>query len=205
MDRAFANRSLQRSHSCVADQRGAVFLEFLIVFLPVLTFFLCIVQLGLLYSYRLVTEHAAMNAARSAAVVVGDDKRKYGNEAPHQVRAGGARYATIRRAALLSLAPLIQDGTVQSLSVVFPPPDQPGGNQARSIRYNPMQQSTVQKVRVRVEIEASCRIGLANLIACGSWLDRLLGRNSNPLQRYPTRRIKAEAIFPYQGASYDYK
>src|SRR5688500_719862 len=56
----------------IRDRRGAVFVEFLIAFLPVQVFFLCLIQLAILYSVRLVTEHAAINGARAAAVVIGD-------------------------------------------------------------------------------------------------------------------------------------
>ena len=49
------------------DVRGAVYVEFLIAFLPVYTMFLCLIQLGLLFTVRLVVDHAAENAARAAA------------------------------------------------------------------------------------------------------------------------------------------
>jgi hypothetical protein len=91
-----------------------VFVEFLIAFLPVFTFCLCLVQLGLLFTVRLVTEHAAVNAARAAAVAIGDEPQRYGNEPINQVRAGGKRYAAIRDSALISLSPLILDGTCRA-------------------------------------------------------------------------------------------
>src|ERR1041384_1379951 len=68
------------------DRRGAVFVEFLIAFLPVQVFFLCVMQSAILYSVRLVTEHAALNAARAAAVVIGDDPAQYGREPLHTLR-----------------------------------------------------------------------------------------------------------------------
>ena len=64
---------------------GAVFVEFLIAFLPVYVFFLCLVQLAILFAVSLVTEHAATSAARAAAVVIGDDASRYGQERPHQL------------------------------------------------------------------------------------------------------------------------
>ena len=109
------------------DQRGVVFVEFLIAFLPVYTFFLCLIQLGLLFSVRLITEHAAVNAARAAAVVIGDDPRRYNGERVNRlVVEGSARYDAVRNAALLSMAPLILNGFVHSVSVVFPPEENPG-------------------------------------------------------------------------------
>src|SRR5262245_43112129 len=59
------------------DARGAVMVEFLIAFLPVFSLFLCLLQLGLLFAVRLVVEHAATNAARAAAVIIGDDPKNY--------------------------------------------------------------------------------------------------------------------------------
>jgi len=46
------------------NTRGAVYVEFLIAFLPVYVFFLCLIQLALIFSVRLVTEHAAVHGAR---------------------------------------------------------------------------------------------------------------------------------------------
>jgi hypothetical protein len=181
---------------------GAVFVEFLIAFLPVLTMFLCMLQLALLFAVRLVVEHAAVNAARTAAVVIGDDAQSYkGSIEPQNEVApsGGARYEAIRRAAMLSLAPFIVDGTVRNVVIEFPAPNDPAGKAQSAPRYAPMDHGEVQKVRVRVRAEAICKIGLANRIACGGGLLANLG-----LLR-PSHWVQAEAIFPYQGASYTYQ
>lgn len=173
--------------------------EFLIAFLPVFTFFLLLLQLGLLYSVRLVAEHAAVNAARAAAVVIGDHPKRYSNEPVNQLQIGGARYTAIYDAVLLSVAPLIVDGTIDDLNVVFPAPDKPGGA-ARSgtLSYAPMDKTSVSKVRVRVELSANCKIGLANRVLCStSVIGAILGV-------HPTKRVRAEAIYPYQGARYEY-
>jgi hypothetical protein len=185
---------------CDARRRGtegAVFVEFLIAFLPVLTTFLCLCQLALLFAVKLVVEHAAVNAARTAAVVIGDDPKAYSGsvEPLHQVQKNGARYTAIERSAVLSLAPLIANGTILNVNVMFPAPNDPGGKDQGSPRWSPMANSNIDKVRVRVEATALCKIGLANRIECGG-LSALLG--------YPTRTVRAEAVYPYQGASYDY-
>jgi hypothetical protein len=180
---------------------GAAFVEFLIAFLPVYVFFLCLIQLALLFSVRLVTEHAAVNAARAAAVVIGDDPARYGGEKPHVLTAGrGRRFQSIRNAALSSLAPFILNGTIQNVEVSFPREEQPGGQgRAGAIAFAPMQQHAVSKVRVQLEVEAACRIGFANRIACP-----LLGGGVKSLLGLPTIRVRAEAIYPYQGARYEY-
>jgi Flp pilus assembly protein TadG len=41
------------------DQRGAVYVELLLVFLPVFMLFLAVLQLGFVYTGRLVVQHAA--------------------------------------------------------------------------------------------------------------------------------------------------
>jgi len=181
------------------NQRGAVFVEFLIAFLPVLTFFLCLLQLSLLFVTRLVVEHAATNAARAAAVVIGDEKKRYNNEPINDMKVNGKRYEAVYNAALVTLAPLILNGSVDTLDVVFP--DKPEGpKRGGTIHYDPMNDTSVSKVRVRVEVTASCKIGLANRIMCSSGLFGF--RNFIGLR--PVKRVRAEAIFPYQGARYEY-
>jgi hypothetical protein len=193
----------RRVESLLAHAGGAVFVEFLIAFLPVYVFFLCLVQLGMLFSVRLITEHAAANAARAAAVVIGDDPRRYGGERPNQISEGrGAHYAAVRNAALLSLAPLILNGTVQGVKVLFPPEEQPGANgKSGTFRLMPMGAQNVEKVRVRVEVDTACRVGFANRIACP-----LLGSLSRLHFQLgmPTILVRAEAVYPYQGARYEY-
>lgn len=184
-----------------AQCSGAVFVEFLICFLPVYVFFLCLMQLGLLFTARLLTEHAALSAARAAAVVIGDDPRRYAGEPLHRFNADrGRRQEAVRGAALLALAPLVANGTVRAVRVLFPAQEQPGGRgRGGLLRLAPLEQQAVSKVRVRVEIDAACRVGFANRIACP-----LLGGGLRSLLGAPTLPIAAEAVFPYQGARYDY-
>ncbi|RMH36661.1 MAG: hypothetical protein D6689_22020 [Deltaproteobacteria bacterium] len=58
-------------------QRGAVYVEFLLVFPPLLLLFLCTLQLALLYVAHLGVQHAAAMATRSAIVVIPDDPVYY--------------------------------------------------------------------------------------------------------------------------------
>jgi len=55
-------------------------LEFLIAFVPVWTFFLCVVQLAFITHANLMVKHSADSAARSAVVVLPDDPSEYGGE-----------------------------------------------------------------------------------------------------------------------------
>ena len=66
--------------SLSADRRGVVFLEFLIAFVPLWVFFLCLIQLAFVSYADLVVKHSADSAARSAAVVLPDDPSEYGDE-----------------------------------------------------------------------------------------------------------------------------
>lgn len=73
-----AVRSIPRG--IVDDCRGAVFFEFLVAFVPLWVFFLCVVQLALIARAGLMVKNAADAAARSAVVVLPDDPNEYAGE-----------------------------------------------------------------------------------------------------------------------------
>jgi len=148
---------------------------------------------------RIGVEHAAVNAARTAAVVIGDDPKRYGGEPVNDLRAGGARAAAVRRSALLTLAAFIADGTLSRVEVLFPPQDSPGGDGTTDRSFNPINMNeAIDKVRVQVKVTARCKIMLANRLACRSNLFSAAGLG------LPTRDLMSEAIYPYQGARYTY-
>lgn len=60
------------------DARGAVYVEFVLVVVPVVLLFMVTVQLALIASAQLVVQHAATRAARAAIVVLEDDPGRYG-------------------------------------------------------------------------------------------------------------------------------
>ena len=62
-------------------QEGSAYVEFLVAFPIVLMFFLCLIQLSLLYVGKLSVQHAAGRAARAAVVVLPDNPSKYDGEA----------------------------------------------------------------------------------------------------------------------------
>ncbi len=64
-------RSLHR------DTAGAVYVEFLLAFIPLFFMFLGMLQMGLLYGASLVVQHSANIAARAAMVVMDDDPQYY--------------------------------------------------------------------------------------------------------------------------------
>lgn len=75
-----ATTETRMTQTLVGDCSGIVFVEFLLAFVPLWVFFLCLVQLALLARADLIVKHAADAAARSAAVVLPDDPNEYGGE-----------------------------------------------------------------------------------------------------------------------------
>jgi len=198
-DRVGCDENSDKRPGIWGDRRGAIFVEFLIAFLPVQVFFLCLVQLAILFSVRLLTEHAAVNGARAAAVVIGDDRARYNNEPENRLPERGKRREDVRDAVLLTLAPMILNGLIQSVNVIYPDPAQVDGPaRPGELRFNPMGPQSVEKVRIRVEVESACRIGFASMVVCPSLTAGLTSF------LVPTRTVRAEAIFPYQGARYVY-
>jgi hypothetical protein len=74
----------------VSDERGVVYVEFLIAVIPVWTLALSAFQLSLISAANLVVKHAADSAARSASVVLVDDPSEYAGEPTRSV-AGSPR------------------------------------------------------------------------------------------------------------------
>jgi hypothetical protein len=180
------------------DTRGAVHVEFLVAFLPVFVFFLCLVQVALLFAARLMVDHSAVNGARAAAVVLGDNPETYEGEPMNTL--GKHRRRAVRDAVILTLAPLVLDGSVDGLKVTFPTTSG-GEDQPMDAPIEPMTLRGAKMVRVQVEADVLCKIALANAIACTgfqSWVSSRLtfGRRVT---------MTSEAIFPYQGARYDYE
>jgi hypothetical protein len=88
----------------LSDQRGAIYVETLIAFLPVFAFFLGTLQLADASVAQLVVQHASTTAARAAVVVLPDDGAYYNdreNADLHKFK--GARRLDVERAADLVL------------------------------------------------------------------------------------------------------
>jgi hypothetical protein len=93
--------------------RGAVFVEQLIAYLPVMFFFLATWQLIELFAAHLILQRAASAAARAAVVVLPDDPAFYAGTPPDTF--GGERATDIKLAAamILSSSPHFGDFTVE--------------------------------------------------------------------------------------------
>ncbi|MGC4093353.1 MAG: hypothetical protein QM756_36765 [Polyangiaceae bacterium] len=113
--------------SLSADTRGAIFVEQLIAFLPLLFFFLASWQLIELCAADLILKRAASVAARAAVVVLPDDPMFYGG-APVNSFAGARKTdVMLATAAILATSPHFSRDFSVSLSGT-------SGNQALTAR-----------------------------------------------------------------------
>lgn len=157
--------------------RGAVYVEFLIAFLPLFSFFMGLVQLGFVETANLVVKHAAVVGARAAVVVLPDDESEYDGMALN--RAEGKRKDAIDRAVKIPLRTLSPFPTPK---VTFP--TNPGGTDSR-VRFG-----RDDVVRVRVEYDYQCRIPIGRSMVCSFLLHQ--------------KKLLGEAALPNQGANYKY-
>lgn len=97
----------------LAARAGAVYVEFLLAFFPVLVTFLGLIQLSSILCARLVVQHAASRAARAAVVVLDDDPERY----------GGAARGSLAYDAATEAAPVADGGALARLLEVAPAPN----------------------------------------------------------------------------------
>ncbi len=171
------------------DKRGVVLLEFLIAFVPLWTFFLCVVQVAFFARANLMVKHAADSAARSAVVVLPDDPNEYGGEPEMTVarkailaNPGRSRLNTIRLAAHVPLMPLAPTnvghdsrpslakaigGKRSLLSALYYQPF------ALAVTFPGLQESTASEpeITVRVTYAYQCTVPLARRILCQAFGD----------------------------------
>ncbi|MBN2714379.1 MAG: pilus assembly protein [Deltaproteobacteria bacterium] len=112
--------------------RGVVYVEFLIVIIPLLILMFSLVQMSLFLSAGILTQLAANKAARSAMVILSDDHpdATYDEKALNQVGTGAngieayrnipkkSRYHAIRlaaRAPLIPVSPTLESATSESI------------------------------------------------------------------------------------------
>jgi len=106
----------------VIDTRGAVFVEQLIAFLPVIFFFLASWQLMELCAGDLIVKRAAPGAARAAVVVLPDDPMFYGGAPVNSFAGARKRDIELAVAMILAVSPHFSDDFSVTLSSA-------GGNQ----------------------------------------------------------------------------
>jgi len=162
----------------VRDRSGAVYVEFLIAFLPLFVFFMCLVQMAGLHTGRLTTLHAAEIGVRAAIVVLPDDPAKYGDTTVNAIQ--GPRRDAVFKAVSLAVSPV---RSIVGIKVTFP--SSAGGNDDLG------EVGRDDLVRVKVEALYKCSIPLARHLVCSPGSS--------------TRTLKAEAALPNQGADYSYE
>jgi Flp pilus assembly protein TadG len=160
------------------DQRGAVYVEFLIVFLPLFVMFMSLVQLAFVEIANLVTKHAAVGAVRAAIVVLPDNPQYYKKGDINH--AEGERLEAIQAAAKARLLAVSVNPQVE---VTFP--SSPEGTDNRT-SFN-----KGDTVRVQLKFDYPCKIPIGSRFVC------------NFLSLH--KKLKAEAAMPLQSASYKYE
>jgi len=174
--------------------------------MPFFTFFLCLWQASIVYSTKLLVDHAAFAAARAGAVIVAENPNRVdpngGASSVNTLTTSRADY--VRTAAEIALASSIMDGTIVLVDVKFPPGDQPGGADAADSQpsYPSITNNPVSLMRVRVEAWMVCKVALANAIMCP--VNTVLGFFAKEVLGSFILPVRSEAVFPYQGASYTY-
>lgn len=102
------------------DTAGALFVEHLIAFLPVMYFFLATWQLIELFTADLIVRRAANAAVRAAAVVLPDDPNSFGRDANIHKYAGLRRdYVQLAAELVLMAAGNIEDNVTVEVTGNF--------------------------------------------------------------------------------------
>lgn len=172
-----------RTRKLARDQRGAVFVEFIVVFVPVMLLFLCIVELTRLSIASMMLQRSAGIAARACAVIVQqplhcdrnvDDRT---GQDPNQAN-------EVLNAAIVALKPLKPD----SLKVDAAP---------CTVGTDPTPQSGTDTATVRARFR--CVVPIASSIVCSN-----TERAGSPLgEGSRTRAMTATARYAHQSARYD--
>lgn len=76
------------SGDAARDERGVVYVEFIIAFMPLFTMFLAVCQLALVGAAEAMVRHAAYAAVRSAIVILDDSEKHFGNAPRGELSAG---------------------------------------------------------------------------------------------------------------------
>ncbi|XYH94745.1 TadE/TadG family type IV pilus assembly protein [Sorangium sp. So ce1128] len=145
------------------DIEGAVYVEFLIAFLPLFVVFMALCQLAYVQAAHIVVQHAAVMATRAAIVVLPDDPAYYDTPVNS---ATGKRLADIRRAAA---SPLRAVASSPDFELELPLGDAPERDSL---------------VQVNIQLSYQCDVPIGKLLICDplSGKKKLSGSASLPNQ-----------------------
>lgn len=144
------------------DTRGAVYVEFLIAFLPLFFFFLSLVQLIFVQTANLVVKHAAVKAARAAIVILHDDPKFYDDVPMGQYT--GSRKSAIERAAKFPLATM-------------------GGDSSQvEVKLGSSSVGRDDLVKVTVAYDYTCQVPWGRFTVCWGGKKKLVGEAALPNQ-----------------------
>jgi hypothetical protein len=158
------------------ERRGAVYTEALIAIPVLLFFFSASLQLAYLSIASLLLRHAAVAAARSAAVIVPDAPSAFGDGSAAGTTSGG-RIAAVQKSATAVMIAL------DNLPLLWL-----AGSAGVTDGDVGVDLGNVQNGVVRVSFTAPCTVPLGGWIICGG----------------TTKTLVSSAAFPLQGASYAY-
>lgn len=164
---------------------GAVYVEFLIAFFPLLLLFAGLVQLEILFITRLFIAKAAFAGARTAAVYIPQPDAQ--GSVTHQV--SDASRQAVEDAVNLSVAPVLLRGWLLSTPNVSFPAEPDGATSTERLDYA---DSDGDLVRVRVVARYRCHFPPVDWFMCSSGGDGA------------AITLAQEAVFPYQKADYQY-
>lgn len=103
MNKQRTSGSSSKSRSLLRDRSGAVYVEFLLAFVPLFFLFLGMIQMGMVYACDLVVRHAAVTAARAAVVVIDDNPNRYDGDARRRFETDGDKNNTIIRTVISTI------------------------------------------------------------------------------------------------------
>jgi|GEM_PF-5338389 len=201
------------------DQRGVVYLETLVAFLPVFLFFLATLQIADLSAAHIIVRHAATVAARAAVVVLPDDGRYYNDEDNEKLHAfDGLRRQDIEYAAdlILRANPRLDNAPLNVVVGFQSPPTRPDASPNRFVCSGSGSQPCLSRDEVLAAAFTSQTAGElldTSTKGEGDWgmrekLDALVTAKYRCMLRFFCPRdftMVATASLLYQGARYTYE
>lgn len=172
------------------DRHGAVYVEWIIAFLPLFIFFSYLVQFGLLCTASIVTKHAAWMAARAAMVIVPDNPIYYGGSIglawPTASPLGGL--ACGQPPKTITFTPNSEQlSEIQTAAGRILEPVGASMTNLPTVTLDKSSYAITDTITVTVAYPFPCTIPIGNFICLGS-----------------TKTLTAQASIPMQGANYQY-